>query len=139
MVRLSQARPIVVLAVVLLALCGCGTGGARGPAETITQQQMSDGMKIALEAPKAPRLLEEQELVVALNGQDGRPLDGADVWLAMIMPTMQMSPNEPDGVPIGGGRYRIKAIFTMSGAWNLEVHATVQGQEHVVIFRTQTS
>ena len=116
----------------LLSACGSGSGRS-GP--HITQRQMVDRLTIALERPAAPQLLVEQELFVTLTSGDGKPVDGADVWLGMLMPTMHMSPNEPDAIPAGNGRYRIRALFTMAGSWNLEIHATIQGQEHIAVFK----
>jgi len=126
-----SGRSLLLVLALLLSACGSGGGGS-GP--HITQRQMVDRLTIALERPVAPQLLVEQELLVTLTSGDGKPVDGADVWLGMLMPTMRMSPNEPDAIPAGNGRYRIRALFTMAGSWNLEVHATIQGQEHVAVF-----
>jgi nitrogen fixation protein FixH len=132
-----QWRLAVVCVVALLVVSGCG-GASGTPGKTVTQQQHVGQLTIALEAPERPQLLAEQPVVVTLTDAGGKPVDGAAVWLALIMPTMQMSPNEPDAVPSGNGRYQAKAIFTMSGTWSLEVHATVRGQEHVATFHAQT-
>ena len=126
----------LAITVVLLVLSGCGSTAGSGTGQTVTQKQVVDHLVIALEAPEKPQLLTEQELVVTLTDPAGKPVDGAQVWLALVMPTMQMSPNEPDAVPAGSGRYHAKALFTMSGTWNLEVHATIQGQEYVAGFHT---
>jgi hypothetical protein len=123
-------------AVVLLA-SACGSAGQ--PVSRITQQQSVGPLTIELETPDRPPLLEEQEVVVAIRDQAGHPVEGAQVWLALMMPTMAMRSNEPDALPESDGRYRAKAIFTMSGTWTVEVHATVQGQEHIAIFRAQTA
>jgi hypothetical protein len=126
----------LAITLALLALSGCGSTAGSGTGRTVTQKQVVDHLVIVLEAPEKPQLLAEQELVVTLIDSAGKPVDGAQVWLALVMPTMQMSPNEPDAVPAGGGRYQAKALFTMSGTWNLEVHATIQGQEYVAGFHT---
>ncbi len=126
----------MLMLTLLVLLSGCG-GGSAGVAKTIVQQQQIDQLMIGVEAPERAQLLTEQDVVVTLRDARG-PIDGAEVWLGLIMPTMQMSPNEPDAVAEGHGRYHAKAIFTMSGTWNLEVHATIQGQEYVAHFRTQT-
>jgi len=78
-------------------------------------------------------------LLTAATRGEKLTVEQAEVWLALVMPTMQMSPNEPDAVPAGGGQYRANVIFTMSGTWNLEVHTVVRGQEYIAIFHTQTS
>ena len=127
----------VALIVALLGLNGCG-GEASGPVKTTIQRQAVDHLTIALELPAQPQLLTEQDVVVTLTDADGAAVDGAAVWLGLVMPSHEMSPNEPDAAPAGNGHYRAKALFTMSGAWTVEVHATVQGQEYIATFRTQT-
>src|SRR4051794_22696652 len=79
-------RALLALAVLLLlALNGCGS--ADGPAgKLVTQKQLVDHLNIALEAPEKPPLLAEQDLVIVLTDQAGRPVDGAQVWLALVMP-----------------------------------------------------
>jgi nitrogen fixation protein FixH len=132
-------RSIVVsmlLGLALLVVNGCG--GTSGPVKTVTQQQSVDHLTIALETPERPKLLTEQEVIVVLSDPQGRPIDGAQVWLALIMPTMQMSPNEPDLAATGNGRYRATALFTMAGTWTVEVHASVYGQEYVATFHAAT-
>ena len=93
-----------------------------------------DQLTIALEAPEKPPLLAEQELVIVLTDQAGQPVDGAEVWLGLVMPTMQHSPNEPDAVAAGPGRYKARALFTMVGNWNIEIHATVREKEYIATF-----
>ena len=117
----------------LLGLAGCG-GSSTAPGQMITQKRQVDQLTMALEAPAKSPLLVEQELVIMLTDQDGRPVDGAEVWLALVMPTMQHSPNEPDAVASGPGRYKASALFTMAGNWNVEIHATVRGQEYIATF-----
>lgn len=128
---------IGLLIAVLLLLSGCGSTPAT-PVKTVTQRQTVDELTIALEAPERPELLGEQELLISLTDASGHPIDGAEVWLALVMPTMQMSPNEPDAIAEGNGRYRTKVIFTMPGTWNLEVHATIQDQEYIATFHAAT-
>jgi hypothetical protein len=126
----------LLLGLALLAVSGCG--GSSGPTTTLTQQQTVDHLTIALETPERPQLLTEQAVIVALSDAQGQPIDGAQVWLALIMPSHQMSANEPDAAPAGHGRYRATALFTMAGTWNVEVHATVRGQEYIATFHAAT-
>jgi hypothetical protein len=126
-----------LLALALAVLSGCG-GGTGGPVKTSTQRQTVDHLVIGLELPDRPQLLTEQDVVVTLADSGGASVDGAEVWLGLVMPTHRMSPNEPDAAPAGNGRYRARAIFTMAGTWNVEVHATVRGQAYVATFHVQT-
>lgn len=127
-----------VLALALALLGGCGGAAGSGPAKMFTQRQTLDQVMIAVEMPERPALLTEQTVVVSLADPNGAAIDGAEVWLALIMPTMRMSPNEPDAQPLGAGRYQAAVIFTMAGAWILKVHANVQGRERVAAFRVVT-
>ena len=125
---------LLVAALLMLSACG----GQPGAVKTVAQRQQVGHLAISLEAPERPAILTEQNVLVTLADASG-PIDGAEVWLGLVMPTMQMSPNEPDAVAEGHGRYRARAIFTMAGAWILEVHATIGGQEYVARFHAQTS
>ena len=131
---IHQALLGLAILLMLLGLSGCGgTGSVAG--KLVTQKQLVGQLTIALEAPEKPPLLAEQELVIVLTDQAGQPVDGAEVWLALVMPTMQHSPNEPDAVAAGPGRYKASALFTMIGNWNVEIHATVRGQEYIATFQ----
>jgi YtkA-like len=134
----THARIAILLIAALLSVSGCSASSGTGPVKTITQRQTVDQLVIAIEAPERPQLLTEQEVLVTLTDPHGQPVEGAQVWLALIMPTMQMSPNEPDATAEGPGRYRAKALFTMSGTWQLEIHAIVQGREYVATFHAST-
>src|SRR5690242_14737104 len=108
--RAAWARSALVASLALLILLsGCG-GGSAGGSKMIAQQQQIDQIVIGVEEPERAQLLTEQDVLVTLRDAHG-PIDGAEVWLGLIMPTMQMSPNEPDAVAEGQGRYHAKAIF----------------------------
>jgi hypothetical protein len=130
---IGQALLGLAILLVLLGLSGCGGSGSTA-SKLITQKQRVDQLTIALEAPEKPPLLVEQELMIELTDQSGQPIDGAEVWMALVMPTMQHSPNEPDAVTAGPGRYKASALFTMVGNWNVEIHATLRGQEYIATF-----
>jgi hypothetical protein len=129
---------VTLLVLFVLGLCGCGETRPASTGRTVRQQQQVDQIVIGLETPEHAQLLTEQDVMITLRDAHG-PIDGAAVWVGLIMPTMQMSPNEPDAVAEGQGRYRAKAIFTMAGTWNLEIHATVNGEEYVAHFHAQTT
>jgi hypothetical protein len=117
------------LALVLI-LVGCGGGRAGYTAE----QQTVNGTTIKLEHPQQLALLQNYELFVTLIGADGKPIDGATVFLEQDMPTMPMNSNQPLGEPLGNGQYRITGVFSMEGNWRLAIHASVAGQAYVATF-----
>lgn len=113
----------------LLLLVACG--GASG---TSVARQTIDGVTIALERPASIAVLQDYDVVVGLSDAAGAPIEGALVFLEQDMPAMPMSSNQPLGEPIGNGRYRIKAVFTMDGRWVVKVHATIAGKDYVAAF-----
>ena len=130
----SLHHVLLVLALLqMLGLSACGGAGGAG-GKLVTQEQLVDQLTIALEAPEKSPLLAEQDLLIVLNDQACHPIDGAHVKQTQKKPTMQHSPNEPDAVAAGPGRYKASALFTMVGTWNVEIHATVRGQEYIAIF-----
>jgi hypothetical protein len=120
-----------LLALLLFALAACAGSGA--PAYT-AQQQTVEGVSITLERPQQAELLKDYELFVTLKDAGGAAIDGATVFLDMSMPTMPMPPQQPIADGLGGGRYRLKSVFTMEGDWKIDVHATIAGKEHVATF-----
>lgn len=119
----------VIAFALLLAACG---GGAR--AGYTAEQKVVDGITIKLEHPQQLPVLQDYELFVTLSGADGKPIDGATVFMEQDMPSMPMQSNQPLGEPLGNGQYRLSGVFTMEGAWHLVIHATIAGQEHVAAF-----
>jgi hypothetical protein len=117
-----------VLLAVLIAITACGSGGTPG---YTTQQQTVDGLSIALERPEQAEILKDYELFVTLKDAGGKPVDGATVFVDMVMPAMPMGVNQPLADGLGNGRYRIKSAFTMEGDWKVDVHATVAGKEYI--------
>ena len=113
--------------VLILAACG-GRPGYRAEEQTV------NGIRIKLEQPNQVALLQQYELFVTLTGADGKPIDGATVFMEQDMLAMPMKSNQPLGEPLGNGQYRITGVFSMEGAWRLTIHAKVAGQEHVATF-----
>lgn len=132
-------RGLLLALAVLLALGACGETPAPGAAgKIITQQQQVDTLMITVDLPARIPAATEQEVVVTLTDGHGT-VDGATVWLTLVMPNMVMSSNEPDAHAEGSGRYRSKVLFTMVGSWNLDVHAVLGNQEYVAHFHTQST
>ena len=115
---------------VALILTACGGGRAGYTAD----QHSVNGVTITLEHPQQLALLENYELFVTLTGADGKPIDGATVFMEQDMRAMPMNSNQPLGEPLGNGQYRITGVFSMDGAWKLVIHASAAGQEYVATF-----
>ena len=126
----SRTTHYATIAALVLVLAACGDGRAGYSAD----QQTVNGVTIKLEHPQQLALLQNYELVVTLTRADGKPIDGATVFMEQDMPAMPMNSNQPLGEPLGNGQYRITGVFSMDGAWKLVIHASVAGQEYMATF-----
>ena len=120
----------IVLLIAILALAACAVGAP----PTVALQQTVDGLTVTLEKPAEIVALQDYELVVSLADAQGRPVDGASVYFDLAMPGMVMGVNQPLAEPLGGGRYRVRAVFSMDGSWRTTVHATVDSQDYAAGF-----
>jgi nitrogen fixation protein FixH len=100
----------------------------------VRQEQVVDGITIGLEAADSPKLNTAQDFLITLADAQGQPIDGASVYIDMLMPTMPMGTNRPVAADEGKGRYRAQAAYTMSGTWEITVVAEVAGAEHRAVF-----
>lgn len=124
----ALGRAACLLLAALLAACGGGRAGY------VAQQQTAGDLAITLERPEQVQVLKDYDLFVTLADAQGRPVDGASVFVDIVMPAMPMGTNQPLADPLGNGQYRVKGVFTMEGSWRLTVHAQVAGQDHVATF-----
>lgn len=118
--------------ITLLALwSACAATPAR---EALRQEQVVDGITITLETAKEPKRDQAYPFVVTLADAQGKPIDGADVYLELEMPAMPMGSNRPVTTPLGAGRYTVTTAYTMTGEWNVVVVATISGAERRAAF-----
>jgi len=117
---------LIRLALALVLLSGCGGSTSNATRATVTQKQLVDQLVIALEAPAQPRLLAEEDLMVTLTDAAGKPVEGAQVWLELVMPTMHAAQSERTGRSIGrpGSLHRSRAIYH---GWNVEYGGSRDG------------
>jgi hypothetical protein len=127
--RCLRAALVIALAI---ALAACGQAAAL-PAPRLAQQV--DGLTIGLDATTSPKLNASERLLVTLLDEQGRPVEGADVYVDMLMPAMPMGTNRPIAEPQGQGRYLASTAYTMDGDWDVTVVATVAGKEHRATFK----
>ncbi len=123
----------ISILVALIVLAACTSQGTL-PAGYTTARQTIDSTMISFEHPERAVLLKEYELVVMLTDATGRPINNASVFLDLTMPAHPMGTNQPLADPLGGGRYRIRAAYTMDGEWIVKIHATISGREYVATF-----
>lgn len=110
-----------VLASVLLAACG---GGAAPAADGATEEKP---VNIQVETSPSPAMMGDVELVFTITDANGSPIEGATVDVSVDhtdMTGMGMSGVATDQ---GGGKYSIKAGFSMSGNWRLTVYVRKDG------------
>jgi hypothetical protein len=122
---------MLVIALLALMLTACGPAAAPPPPRL---QQIVDGLTIGLEATASPKLNASEQLIVVLIDAQGRPVEGAEVYVDLTMPAMPMGTNRPIAEAQGQGRYLAQTAYTMTGDWEVTVVATVEGKEHRAMF-----
>jgi hypothetical protein len=118
---------LILLAALALPACG-------GQPQYIALQQTVDGLTVTLERPQEVVALQDHDVFVTLADAEGRPVDGATIYLDQSMPGMVMGVNQPLAEGLGGGRYRVATVYSMEGDWLVVVHARVGGKEYVAGF-----
>jgi hypothetical protein len=110
-----------VIISVLLAACG----GTLTPAATASKP-----VNITMETDPSPAIMGDMELVLNITDANGNPIEGAKVDVSADhtdMSGMNMSGLATDQ---GGGRYSIKANFSMSGNWKVTVYVRKDGLDY---------
>lgn len=121
-------RLLILIAALLLAACTTAVS------QTVALRQAVEGFSITLEKPSELVALRNYELLVSLADAEGKPVDGASVYLDLTMSGMVMGVNQPSAEPLGNGRYGVRTAFSMDGNWRTTVHANVAGKEYVAGF-----
>ena len=107
------------LFVYFIFLC-CATTFATA-AETRIETVLADGGKAAIIFADSPlKTMTEIPFSIELNDETGSTIKNAELALSLTMPFMEMPPNNPKA----GWReisYKGRAIFTMAGAWQVNV------------------
>jgi hypothetical protein len=113
---------MLVLASVLLVAC---EGRAAAPVVAGTTEQKP--VNIQVETSPSPAIMGDVELIFTITDTNGNPIKGATVDVSVDhtdMTGMGMSGVATDQ---GGGKYSIKAGFSMSGNWKLKVYVRKDG------------
>jgi len=87
-------------------------------------------VNIKIETDPSPAIMGDMELVLNITDANGNPIEGATVDVSADhtdMSGMNMSGLATDQ---GGGRYSIKANFSMSGNWKVTVYIRKDGLDY---------
>jgi len=98
---------------VLLAACGS--------AVTPAAPTSSKPVNIAITSNPKPAVMGNMELVLTLTDANGAPIEGATVDVSADHTDMSGMDMNGAATEQGGGKYSIRANFSMSGMWKLTV------------------
>lgn len=114
---------MLVLMSVLLGACGAG---ASTPAPSVTAKPVN----IAVSANPNPAVMGDVELLFTITDANGNPIEGATVDISADHTDMSGMGMSGAATEQGGGRYAIKANFSMSGNWKLIVYVRTDGLDY---------
>lgn len=118
---------------ITLTLLCCTIIGATA-AETPIETEMTDGGKAIIVFASGPlQAMTEIPFTIELKNSTGEMIKDAELALDLTMPFMPMPPNNPKAV-WQDNAYRGTAIFTMAGAWqvNVEVNRPEAETEKII-------
>ena len=111
---------IVRVQIITLLLLCCTVVGATA-SETPIETKIADGGKAVIIFASSPlQAMTEIPFTIELMNNAGAIIKDAELALDLTMPFMPMPPNNPKAV-WQDNAYRGKAIFTMAGAWQVNV------------------
>jgi hypothetical protein len=105
---------LLVLLSVLLAACG----STAAPVDTTSTNQVN----ISVESNPNPAVMGDVELIFTITDTNGNPIEGAKVDVAADHTDMTGMGMNGGATDQGGGKYSIKANFSMVGNWKLTVY-----------------
>src|SRR3990172_9627938 len=109
----------------LLAACA----GAATPAATPVALSAKP-VNILVETNPDPAAIGDLELIFSITDAEGSPIEGATVDVSAIHIDMTGMDMSGAATEQGGGRYAIKANFSMSGNWKLKVYVRKDGLDY---------
>lgn len=113
--RLRNFIPAILIVFALLLFASPATGAE--PMES----SLASGGKVRLQFLVEPlKTMTETPFEISLLDSAGNPETDAELAISLDMPAMPMPPNHPK-VEFRDDRYRGTAIFTMAGAWQVEI------------------
>jgi len=116
---------VQIITMILLCCTVVGAAAAVTPIETV----MVDGGKAVIIFASSPlQTMTEIPFTIELKNHAGEMIKDAKLALDLTMPFMPMPPNNPK-VVWHDNTYRGTAIFTMAGAWQVNVEVNRPGAE----------
>jgi len=117
---MKNSLTIVKAQIITLILLCCTVIGATA-AETLIESEMTDGGKAVILFASSPlQSMTEIPFTLELKNNAGEMIKDAELTLDLTMPFMPMPPNNPKAA-WQDNAYRGTAIFTMAGAWQVNV------------------
>lgn len=111
-----------------IAFIMCGLASI-ATADSSLEATTENGGKVILTFASEPlRTMTETPFHIELLDATGAHLTDAALSISLEMPAMPMPPNHPAAV-VQDDRYRGVAVFTMAGAWQVEVAIERPGQD----------
>ena len=114
--RLLTVRVQILSLILLICTIVCATAS-----ETPIETEMTDGGKAVIIFASSPlQSMTEIPFTLELKNNAGEMIKDAELVLDLTMPFMPMPPNNPKAA-WQDNAYRGTAIFTMAGAWQVNV------------------
>ena len=115
------ARPLFTRYMFIIAgLFSIITGTATATEMRLETSLKNGGNAVILFADNPLKTMTETAFAVNLNNNEGQPIEDASLEVSLTMPFMPMPPNHPE-ITWSEDAYRGTAIFTMAGAWQVNV------------------
>jgi len=130
---MTPSQAIVrTLVITFVILCGSSVWATAG--ETRIQSLLADNGKAVIVFAESPlKTMTEIPFAIELNNSHGEVINNARLAIDLTMPFMPMPPNRPKAV-WQDNAYRGTAIFTMAGAWqvNVEINRPELETENII-------
>jgi nitrogen fixation protein FixH len=118
-----------MITVLALMIAGCHKQDSEPAHASANNPAAASSWKLALAMVPDPPLSGHPVVFhLMVTDMAGKPITGAHVTAALIMPLMDMGKNEVAFVEKGEGNYEGPGKFTMTGPWNVLVTASMQGK-----------
>lgn len=119
---------LAALAAIGLSACGASVPPPL-PAGSVRAQEVREDLTFTLDSPADPRVNRTQHLRITLSDREGRPVDGANIYLDMSMDMLCLSGSKPVAEPVGRGGYEANVVYVMAGDWRVTAVAELGGRE----------